>query len=52
MLVKYVLSDIGLVLREKCKSKQMSDFIAWQSRCHDTICDDKKVFKGVHMQVF
>ena len=28
---------IGLVLREKCKSKQMSDFIAWQSRCHDTI---------------
>jgi hypothetical protein len=25
---------IGLVLRENCKSKQMTDFIAW---CHDTI---------------
>ena len=29
---------IGLVLREHCKSKQMTDFIAWPSRCHDTIC--------------
>jgi len=24
---------IGLVLRENCKSKQMTDFIAWPSRC-------------------
>ena len=28
---------IGLVLRENCKSKQMIDFTAWTSRCHDTI---------------
>jgi len=28
---------IGPVLREICKSKQMTDFIAWPSRCHDTI---------------
>jgi hypothetical protein len=28
---------IGLVLRENCKSKQVTDFIAWPSRCHDTI---------------
>ena len=28
---------IGLVLREICKYKQMTDLIAWQSRCHDTI---------------
>jgi hypothetical protein len=28
---------IGIVLRENCKSKQMTDFIAWPSRCHDTI---------------
>ena len=28
---------IGLVLREKCNSKQVTDFIAWPSRCHDTI---------------
>jgi len=26
---------IGLVLRENCKSKQMTDFIVWPSRCHD-----------------
>ena len=25
---------IGLVLRQNCKSKQVTDFIAWQSRCH------------------
>ena len=25
---------IGLVLRENCKSKQVTDFIAWPSRCH------------------
>ena len=28
---------IGLVLREICKSKQMIDFIAWPSRCQDTL---------------
>jgi hypothetical protein len=30
---------IGLVLRENCK--QVTDFIAWPSRCHDTILDTK-----------
>jgi hypothetical protein len=28
---------IGLVLRQNYKSKQATDFIAWPSRCHDTI---------------
>jgi hypothetical protein len=28
---------IGLVLHENCKSKQVTDFTAWPSRCHDTI---------------
>jgi len=28
---------MGLVLRENCKSKQVTDFIAWPSRCHGTI---------------
>ena len=28
---------IGLVLRQNCKSKQVTDFIAWPSRCHVTI---------------
>ena len=28
---------IDLVLREICKSKQMTDISAWPSRCHDTI---------------
>jgi hypothetical protein len=28
---------IGLVLCENCKSKQVTDFIAWSSRRHDTI---------------
>jgi len=28
---------IGLVLHENCKSKEMTAFIAWPSRCHDTI---------------
>jgi hypothetical protein len=28
---------IGVMLRENCKSKQVTDFIAWPSRCHDTI---------------
>jgi hypothetical protein len=27
---------IGLVLHQNCKSKQVTDFIAWPSRCHDT----------------
>ena len=27
----------GLVLRENCKSKQMTDIIAWPSRCHGRI---------------
>jgi hypothetical protein len=40
MLVKYIQNDvIGFVLRKMCKSKQMTDFIAWPSRCHDTIHD-------------
>ena len=28
---------IGFVLCENCNSKQVTDFIAWPSRCHDTI---------------
>ena len=28
---------IGLVLHEICKSKQLTDFIAWPSRCHDNM---------------
>ena len=28
---------IGLVLHQNCKSKQVTDFIAWPSRCHVTI---------------
>jgi len=28
---------IGLVLRQNCKSKQVTDFIAWPSRCHDIL---------------
>jgi hypothetical protein len=28
---------IGLVLRENCKSKQVTDFIACPSRCHGRI---------------
>jgi len=32
---------ICLVLRENCKSKQVTDFIAWPSRCHDTTKDAK-----------
>ena len=28
---------IGLVLCENCKSKQMTDIIAWPSRCHGRI---------------
>ena len=38
MYVMNIQNDvIDLVLRENCKSKQMTDFIAWPSRCHDTI---------------
>jgi hypothetical protein len=38
MYAKNIQNDvIGLVLRDICKSKQMTDFIAWPSRCHDTI---------------
>jgi hypothetical protein len=29
---------IGLALRENYESKQVTDFIAWPSGCHDTIC--------------
>ena len=28
---------IALVLRQNCKSKQVTDFIAWPSRCHSII---------------
>jgi hypothetical protein len=28
---------IGLVLRDNSKSKQVTDFIAWPSRCHGRI---------------
>ena len=28
---------IGLMLRQNCRSKQVTDFIAWPSRCHVTI---------------
>jgi hypothetical protein len=37
---------IGLVLRENCKSKQVTDFIAWPSRCHDTIYNNNKASNG------
>jgi hypothetical protein len=30
---------IGLVLRQNCKSKQVTNFIAWPSRCHVMIID-------------
>jgi hypothetical protein len=30
---------VGLVLRQNCKLKQVTDFIAWPSRCHDIICN-------------
>jgi hypothetical protein len=35
---------IGLVLRENCKSKQVTDFIAWPSRCHGRISEILKVY--------
>jgi hypothetical protein len=30
---------IGLVRRQNCKSKQVTNCIAWPSRCHDMIHD-------------
>ena len=38
---------IGLVPRENCKLKQITDFIAWPSRCHDTI-SEKQINKQIH----
>jgi hypothetical protein len=35
---------IGLVLRQNCKSKQVTDFIAWPSRCHDMILANMYAF--------
>jgi hypothetical protein len=35
---------IGLMLRENCKSKQVTDFIAWPSRCHVTIYIFSNIF--------
>ena len=35
---------IGLVLRQNCKSKQVSDFIAWPSRCHVMIIVYRSVY--------
>jgi hypothetical protein len=38
MYAMNILNDvIGLVLRENCNSKQVTDFIAWPSRCHGKI---------------
>jgi hypothetical protein len=34
---------IGLVLRQNCKSKQVTDFIAWPSRCHVTIHENREI---------
>jgi hypothetical protein len=34
--VKFFSNDFN---HENCKSKQVTDFIAWPSRCHDTISD-------------
>jgi hypothetical protein len=33
---------IGLVLRQNCKSKQVTDYIAWPSRCHMILKKKKK----------
>jgi hypothetical protein len=52
---------IGLVLRENCKSKQVTDFIAWPSRCHGRIhlfyhlilhCLPLKQFFADHLPIF
>ena len=38
MYAMNIQNDVtGLLLRENCKSKQVTNFIAWPSRCHDTI---------------
>ena len=42
---------IGLVLRENYKSKQVTDFIAWPSRCHDTIDKIEQVQKRATKQI-
>jgi hypothetical protein len=34
---------IGLVLRQNCKSKQVTDFIAWPNRCHVTIHENREI---------
>ena len=43
------MTSYGLVLHEHCKSKQMTDFIAWLSRCHDTkgVMEKKSDFKTI-----
>jgi len=48
MYAMNIQSDvIGLVLRENCRLKQMADFIAWPSSCHDTI-SEKQMNKQIH----
>ena len=42
---------IGLVLRENYKSIQVTDFIAWPSRCHDTIDKIEQVQKRATKQI-
>ena len=38
MYVMDIQNDVvGLVLHENCKSKQVTDFIAWPRKYHDTI---------------
>ena len=40
---------IGLVLRDNCESKQVTDFIAWPSRCHGRIyCFDETFRKFIN----
>ena len=41
--------DMGLVMHENCKSKQVTDFIAMPSRCHDTTCAFRKI-TTVHVE--
>jgi hypothetical protein len=36
---------IGLALHGNCKSKQVTDFIAWPSRCHGRIYVQSQIFK-------
>jgi hypothetical protein len=45
-----ILNDvIDLMQREICRSKQMTDFIAWPSRCHDMIHVDVSYQVSVHL---